>query len=263
MAEKDYYRVLGISRNAGMSEIKSAYRSLALKYHPDKNTDNAEAIDKMKQINEAYAVLSDSRKREEYDFFRNQFGSDSARSEFRKNYSDQDIFMDSDIQTVFNEFAKTFGLRNLDDIFRECQTVRGKSFEHQDSGVFFKGFFFFGTINMGKIFSQLLLPGKISRTLLKQRSGTIENPAKGKDIYDTIQISPELAENGGPYAYYHKKKSMKLVVKIPSGIRHGQQIRLSGMGEYSTKEDTAGDLYIKVSTRPSLLDRIRQALPLH
>ena len=69
MAKRDYYEVLGVSKNASDDEIKKAYRKLALKYHPDKNPDNKEAEEKFKEISEAHAVLSDKQKRARYDQF--------------------------------------------------------------------------------------------------------------------------------------------------------------------------------------------------
>ena len=67
MAKRDYYEVLGVSKNATESEIKAAYRKLAIKYHPDRNPDNAEAEEKFKEAAEAYDVLHDSQKRQQYD----------------------------------------------------------------------------------------------------------------------------------------------------------------------------------------------------
>src|SRR5256885_3648280 len=67
MAEKDYYDILGVKKTATDEEIKKAYRNLAKKYHPDKNKGNKEAENKFKEISEAYAVLSDKEKREQYD----------------------------------------------------------------------------------------------------------------------------------------------------------------------------------------------------
>src|SRR5258705_1331699 len=67
MAEKDYYEILGVKKTAAEEEIKKAYRSLAKKFHPDKNKGNKEAENKFKEISEAYAVLSDKEKREQYD----------------------------------------------------------------------------------------------------------------------------------------------------------------------------------------------------
>ena len=89
MSQNDYYQILEIDLKASPKKIKDAYRKLAFKYHPDRNSKNPEAAEKMKRINEAYAVLSDAAKRREYDAMRHQFGS-SAYSQFRQNYSEQD-----------------------------------------------------------------------------------------------------------------------------------------------------------------------------
>ena len=104
MSASDYYRTLGIQPTASAKEIKNAYRELALKYHPDRNQDNPEAVNRMKAVNEAYAVLSNPQKRQEYDAIRTRFGS-AAHDQFRKTYSEQDIFAGSDIFRVFEELT--------------------------------------------------------------------------------------------------------------------------------------------------------------
>ena len=84
----DYYKTLGVEKNADPEAIKKAYRKLALKYHPDRNPGNHEAEEKFKKISEAYAVLSDPEKRKQYE----SFGSD----QFSRQYSQEDIFRNFD-----------------------------------------------------------------------------------------------------------------------------------------------------------------------
>ncbi|MBT3175898.1 MAG: DnaJ domain-containing protein [Desulfobacula sp.] len=262
MANQDYYQILGVTKDVDMAQIKVAYRDLAFRFHPDTNKDNPDAVDKMKQINEAYAVLSDSKKRRDYDSLRQQYDSADAYTHFRKNYSDQDIFTGTDIHTVFNEFAKSFGFRNFDDISQEFYGSKGKVFEFKGSDFSFKGFFF-GRLDVGKSSFKVPLPGKmgwIIQALLQNISGK-RISLKGKNLYDTIQISPDIAKMGGPYAYFHRWKSKKLVVKIPPNVPYGQQIRLSGMGKDGKGGGKSGDLYLKIETKLSLANKIRKYLP--
>ena len=100
MNKLDFYSVLEIDRNSSQDEVKKAYRKLAMKYHPDKNPDNPEAIDKMKEINEAYAVLSDPKKKQLYDTYGHQG---------LEGYTQEDIFSTVD----FDSILKGFGLGDL------------------------------------------------------------------------------------------------------------------------------------------------------
>ena len=95
---KDYYSVLGVKKNASEEEIKKAYRKKAMKYHPDRNKDNPKAEEKFKDISEAYAVLSDKKKKAQYD----QYGSEG----FQQRYSQEDIFRGFDV----NDILRNFGL---------------------------------------------------------------------------------------------------------------------------------------------------------
>jgi DnaJ-class molecular chaperone len=259
MEQKEYYQILGVPQNAKSQEIKEAYRQLAFKFHPDRNNENPGAADKMKTVNEAYAVLSNPAKRREYDSLQQQFGA-SAYSQFRKTYSDQDIFKGSDIQHVFEEVAKTFGFRGFNEIFKEFYGQGYQRFEYQKPGFFAKGFVFGGhhrTENQNQA-PRLLRGnwGKISRHLFKKLSG-LELPEDGKDTLDTIRLSPEQAIRGGPYAYFHRQKSKKLVVQIPPGIHAGQRIRLAGMGKDGKGGGNSGDLYLKAQIQKPRLHSIK------
>jgi len=95
---KDYYQILGLNKDASQEQIKAAYRKLAFQYHPDRNKEDPAAAEKMKELNEAYAVLSDPVKRKEYDTYRDSYGS-FASQRFRENYSEEDIRRD--VQSVW------------------------------------------------------------------------------------------------------------------------------------------------------------------
>ena len=93
----DYYKELGVAKGASDAEIKKAYRKLALKYHPDKNPGDSAAEERFKKISEAYAVLSDKEKRQQYD----TYGS----ADFSQRFSQEDIFRGADFSDIFREFG--------------------------------------------------------------------------------------------------------------------------------------------------------------
>ncbi len=93
----EYYEILGLSKTAGSAEVKKAYRQLALKYHPDKNSGNKAYEEKFKEISEAYAVLSDPVKKKQYD----TYGS----ADFRQRYSREDIFENFDLNDILRQFG--------------------------------------------------------------------------------------------------------------------------------------------------------------
>ena len=258
MSQNDYYQILGVDQTASAKQIKDAYRKLAFQYHPDRNDKNPAAAEKMKSVNEAYAVLSNADKRREYDTLRQQFGS-SAYSQFRQTYSEQDIFSGSDINQILEQLARVFGLRGFDEIFKEFYGQGYQRYEFRKPG-FFAGSYFFKMPRQAGRMNHIGHPlqgtvGKITRFLLKQFSG-IEFPENGVDIHDTVWLDAELARKGGPYAYYLRKKNKKLVVKIPPDTKPNQQIRLTGMGEDGKGGGQAGNLYLKVRIRKPLLQQV-------
>ncbi len=263
---KDYYEILGVNRNSTSQVIKEAYRKLALRYHPDRNKENPYAVEKMKEINEAYAVLSDPKKRRHYDLLSEQYGS-YGYERFRQSYSEEEIFRGSDIFQIFEEIARNFGLRGFEEIFHEFNGKGYRSFEFRRPGIFGKGFIFFG-MGSGKervkeisispgIFSGL--GGRFLQYFLKKTLG-ISEPVRGKDIEGILYLTPQQAIEGGKGRFFHRKRSKELLLTIPPGLREGQKIRLKGMGEEGKNGGEPGDLYLKVKIKKPLIQRLKDLL---
>jgi DnaJ-class molecular chaperone len=273
MSQKDYYKVLGVDADADQQHIKDAYRGMALKYHPDRNRDNPAVAERMKDINEAYAVLSDPNKRSEYDSLRQQYGT-FAYDRFRSGYSEQDIFRGSDINQIFEELARSFGLKGFDAIFREFYGTDYRSFEFRRPGFFGKGFIYSSPMGRrhslhqygrrGQVYGMPGLPiggiaGKAVRYLLKKML-SVELPERGKDLYDQITIDPMQALRGAEMRYFNKKSSKELIIKIPPDTRDGQIMRLRSMGGNGMGGEQPGDLYLKIKVKKPLLQRIQDFL---
>jgi curved DNA-binding protein len=267
MTEKDYYGILGVDQSAEHSEIRAAYRKLALQHHPDRNKDNPAATEKMKDVNEAYAILSDPVKRQEYDELRKQDGQ-SASERYKQTHTTQDIFRGSDINQVYADLAKQFKLRNFDKVFREAYGPSYRSFEFQNKGVYGRAFVFYGTPKSTKEAahrkggavrqSTQETDTELARLVQKMAKG-VETPKKGKDRKNTIILSPKLASQGGEaeLSFKQQGKTRKLKIKIPAGIKEGQQIRLKGMGDVGKGGGEPGDLYLEVRLKNSLQNKLR------
>jgi len=199
MAE-DYYQVLGVDKNASSDDIKKAYRKLALKWHPDRNPNNKAAEEKFKKISEAYAVLSDPEKRQQYD----QFGS---ADQFRQQYSQEDIFRGFDINEILRSFGFSGSRGGRTTTFR---TTRRGSDINDDYDDPFAGLF--GGMGSRRSYSN--------------------TPQKGQDVEYNLPITLEESVYGA-----EKKISLQLEnriedinVKIPPGISSGKKLRLPGKG---------------------------------
>ncbi len=253
----DYYSVLGVSAQATAKEIKEAYRRMAFAHHPDRNRDNPAAVEAMKRVNEAYAVLSNPAQRREYDALRMQFGS-TAQSRYRSHRTERDIFSGSDINAVFEEMARAFGVRGVDEIFRDVYGQSYQGFEFKRPGIKVRVFGFGRPMRPSGLGAPAagLFAGIARRAL--QGFGRGRLPADGADIHDRITLPAALAASGGPYAYFRRQGSRKLIVRIPPGVRAGQRIRLTGMGETGRRGGRDGDLFLEVRIRKPLLQQVAE-----
>jgi curved DNA-binding protein len=218
MAKRDYYDLLEVKRNASQDEIKKAYRKLALKYHPDRNKGNKEAEERFKEINEAYAVLSDTEKRKQYD----TFGAEG----FHQRFTQEDIFRNFNFGDIFQDLGFS------DDI------LTGLFGRRSGRGTRRSGFG--GT---GSDFSQFYRQGAPGFETQTARNGT--------DLVIDLPISLEEAAKGSDRRFNLAggRGGGEIAVKIPPGIRSGQKLRLAGKGQAGPGSGKAGDLFIRVQVR--------------
>ena len=221
MVKKDYYKILGVSRDADEKTIKKAYRKLAMKYHPDRNPGKEkEANEKFKEINEAYAVLGDPEKRRQYD----QFGTVGNIG---------DIFSSPFTRTDFEDVLKRFGRAGLgfdflDNIFGD--SLRGKSFSFK---IYSRGsggpggtrFEVPRGINLEEIFAQAQPPRQ--------------------DVRYEITITREQAARGLEKDLKRRGKTLR--VKIPAGVKTGSKVRLRNARQIT--DGQPGDIMILVNVK--------------
>ncbi len=263
MSKRDYYDVLGISRDAGEQDIKKAYRKLAMKYHPDRNPDNKDAEEKFKEVNEAYEILSSPEKKRRYDQFGHAgvdgnnaggfggFGGFSGFGGFDGMFGDIfDMFgggftsargsrgpqkgadLQYEITITFEEAA--FGTDKEIEFYRNdtCNICDGTGAKPGTStSVCSKCN---GTGEMQTVTRTPL--GQMIRTSICDRCG-----GEG-----TIIETP-CSKCGGKGRI---KKQRKLKVKIPAGVNTGSIISMRGEGESGIKGGPRGDLYVAINVLP-------------
>ncbi len=242
----DYYQILGIEPDADAKSIKEAYRKLALRYHPDRNRDDATAAAHMKEINEAYAVLSHPDKRRQYDQMRTMH-HEGASDYFRQTYSQQDIFRDSDIFQFFEEISRRAGMRGFEESFKD---VYGKGFQ---------GF----VVHIGGVNDKSGFLGNLMGSMLSRGLNNIFGfnlPVRGKDREEALMVSRTMAREGGQLLYHSRDQKKDVMVTVPAGTGGGNRIRLKGMGGTGTGGAENGDLCLTVVIAPDWLAKGAYAL---
>jgi molecular chaperone DnaJ len=250
MSKKDYYDLLGVSQNADASDLKSAYRKLAMKYHPDRNPGDKDAENNFKEISEAYEVLSDSEKRQAYDtyghdafqnnggagfsegfggfgnfsdIFEDFFGDLGGRSQKRQAQRGQDLKyeIDVDLREAYTGVKKDISFETL----ISCESCRGSGSEK------------------GNGLKTCAACGGSGRTRASQGFFTVERTCSNCGGAGQVITDP-CSSCGGEG---RRRKQRKLEVNIPAGVEDGSRIRLSGEGAAGPNGSESGDLYLFIS----------------
>ncbi len=257
---KDYYDILGVKKDASRDAIKSAYRDLAMKLHPDRNKSPG-AEETFKEVNEAYAVLGDPEKRRQYDMF--------GAEQFGQRFTTEDIFRDFDFNRVFRDLGFNFG---FDDDFA---SMFGFGHAARNAEV--------GNDILARMSVTLAESARGAKKTLNVRhvkpcdrcNGRGYEPGTGMQRCDrcngtgqlretkrtpfgmiqTIGMCPKCNGRGKVFEAPCRKCNGRAVtqaedqieVAIPKGVDTGSRLRLRGMGDYG--KDGAGDLYIDVEVQ--------------
>lgn len=214
MPDHDFYQTLGVPKGATKDEIKKAYRKLAREFHPDANPNNAQAEERFKQVQEAYEVLSDEKKRELYDRFGKNYDQAARASAAGAN-----PFGGGGGGGGFNPFGGGGSPVDLGDLFGQ------------------------GGIDLGDLFGGGGGGG---------RSRGRRGPARGADLKAVVRIPFETAVTGGSVDVSVERSGVTetLAVKVPAGVSEGQVVRLSGQGAAAARGGAAGDLYLTIEIEP-------------
>ena len=253
MTKRDYYDVLGINKSANPEEIKSAYRKLAVKYHPDKNPGNKSAEDKFKEASEAYGILSDKNKKENYD----NFGHAAFENGGGGQSGGFGGFSGADFSDIFEDFFGDFGGRRGS---RRSTSNRGSDLRYDLS------------ISLEEAFEGKKQDIKFSTSeKCNTCKGNGSKPGFTADrctycggngkvrsnqgFFAVQQTCPQCAGSGEEInnpcndcsGQGKKQTSKRISVTIPRGVDDGTRIRLAGKGEAGSRGGATGDLYLFIN----------------
>ncbi|HHD81941.1 MAG TPA: J domain-containing protein [Campylobacterales bacterium] len=253
---KSLYETLGISENASADEIKKAYRKLARKYHPDVNKDES-AVEKFKEINAAYEVLSDKKKKDEYDMYGDQIFGGQNFHDFAQNQGGN-VDLDELLRNIFGGGAGGFGGGGFGgggmDLDQKTTitipfavsilggkhhvSVNGDSFDIKIPAGIKNG----ETLRVrGKGHSGMGQRGDLLIKVEVAPSPTFER--KDNDLYTTIDVPLREALFGGKVVVSTSLYD-DIILKVPKNTKNGQKFRVKGKGVVDRKIALAGNLYL-------------------
>ncbi|MEM3403829.1 MAG: molecular chaperone DnaJ [Nitrososphaeria archaeon] len=262
-SKKDYYEILGVPRDATKEQIRDSYRKLAMQYHPDRNK-SPDAEERFKEISEAYAVLSDDEKRRQYDML--------GHAGFDQRYTTEDIFRGADFESILRDLGFDWGFDNIFDFFfgrggfgRRVSKGRDLSYELQITleeaakGVE-REIEVPRTEKCGTCNGTGAKPGTSPKTCPKCKGTGQVQKVHSSGFARFVQISTcstchgsgsviesPCEECGGTGIVSRKRR---IIVKVPSGIDEGYQLRLEGQGDAMLNGGPPGDLYVKIKVAP-------------
>jgi molecular chaperone DnaJ len=239
MSKRDYYEVLGVDKSTPKDDLKKSYRKLAMKYHPDRNPDDANASEKFKELSEAYEILSDDQKRQAYD----QFGHDGVNPSFSNAQGAADGFSDI-FGDIFSDIFGGSGRAGGSRAQRGADLSYSVEVSLEDA---VKG----TSINLD-IPSKERCSGSWNQCSYCGGAGAVRMQ---QGFFSMQQACPECKGEGERHDGNCKscrgagfiKKNKTLAVKIPEGVDSGDRIRLSGEGDIGKGGN--GDLYIQVEVK--------------
>jgi molecular chaperone DnaJ len=243
---KDYYEILGVSRDASPEEIKKAFRRLALKYHPDRNPGDKEAEEKFKEINEAYACLSDPEKRRQYDQFGTTFGERPGFGPFTTTFSD--VFED-----LFEDFFGVFTGRrtpraqrgedlryNLTINLKEAAFGTEKIIEIPKTEACADCA---GTGSAGR--KPSLCPTCKGTGQVRYQQGFFTIAKTCGRCHGSGHVIGDPCKKCNGTGYVSRMKALS--IKIPAGVETGSRLRVRGEGERGQNGGPPGDLYVYIT----------------
>ena len=279
MAQKqDYYEILGANRSATPDELKKAYRKKAMKYHPDRNQGDKEAEGKFKEVSEAYEVLSDAKKRQQYD----QYGHEGLKSSFGPGGFDfgRDFTHGADLQDILGNLFGGGGGGMFDDIFGGGGRRRGgrQDGPQQGADLRFDIEIDFEEAAYGSE-REITLPISVqcepctgsgvtpgSKRETCRQCGGAGSVISGGGFFQVRQTCPVCGGQGTMVTNPCKdcggsgrvKTRKRITLKIPHGVETGSRLRLTGKGEGGVRGGPAGDLYVVIRVKPHPLFRRRE-----